>query len=79
VTAKAVSWTFLSLPKDASAKLSSRGKVDRRMREEAGAETGLRTPGAVAPPGPRLCAETGAGADSPRKEVHSHAFKARTA
>jgi hypothetical protein len=64
-TAKAVSWTFLTLPKEASAKLPSRGqttvegtlngfpfratlepdgqgghwlKVDRKMREAAGAE-----------------------------------------
>jgi hypothetical protein len=67
VTAKAVSWTFLTLPKEASAKLPSRGmtsvegtfngmdfratlepdgqgghwlKVDRKMREAAGAEAG---------------------------------------
>jgi hypothetical protein len=66
-TAKAVSWSFLTLPKDASAKLPSRGmtsvegtlngfplratlepdgqgghwlKVDRKMRETAGAEAG---------------------------------------
>ena len=66
-TAKAGSWTFLTLPKDASAKLPSRGmttvegtlngfpfratlepdgqgghwlKVDRKMREAAGAEAG---------------------------------------
>lgn len=66
-TTKAVSWTFLTLPKDASAKLPSRGmtsvegalngflfratlepdgqgghwlKVDRKMRETAGAEAG---------------------------------------
>jgi len=66
-TAKAVSWTFLTLPKEASAKLPSRGqttvegtlngfpfratlepdgqgghwlKVDRKMREAAGAEAG---------------------------------------
>ena len=66
-TAKAVSWTFLTLPKDATAKLPSRGmttvegtfnglpfratlepdgqgghwlKVDRKMRETAGAEAG---------------------------------------
>ena len=66
-TAKAVSWTFLTLPKDASAQLPSRSmtsvegtfnglafqatlepdgqgshwiKVDRKMREEAGAEAG---------------------------------------
>src|SRR6202158_1862332 len=66
-TAKAVSWTFLTLPKEASAKLPSRSmtsvegtfhgfafqatlepdgqgghwlKVDRKMREEAGAEAG---------------------------------------
>src|SRR5271168_3666317 len=64
---KAVSWTFLTLPKEASAKLPSRSmtsvegtfnglafqatlepdgqgghwlKVDRKMREEAGADTG---------------------------------------
>ena len=66
-TAKAVSWTFLTLPKEASAKLPSRSmtsvegtfnglafqatlepdgqgghwlKVDRKMREKAGAEAG---------------------------------------
>jgi len=66
-TAKAVSWTFLTLPKEASAKLPSRGqttvegtlngrplramlepdgqgghwlKVDRKIREAAGAEAG---------------------------------------
>jgi hypothetical protein len=66
-TTKAVSWTFLTLPNEASAKLPSRGmtsvegtfnglafhatlepdgqgghwlKVDRKMREEAGAEAG---------------------------------------
>ena len=66
-TTKAVSWTFLTLPKEASAKLPSRGmasvegtlngvafratlepdgqgghwlKVDRKMREAAGAEAG---------------------------------------
>ena len=66
-TAKAVSWTFLNLPSDASAKLPSRSmtsvegtfngvafqatlepdgqgghwlKVDRKLREEAGAEAG---------------------------------------
>jgi hypothetical protein len=66
-TAKAVSWTFLTLPKEASARLPSRGmtsvegtlngypfratlepdgegghwfKVDRKMREAAGAEAG---------------------------------------
>ena len=66
-TAKAVSWTFLTLPKEASAKLPARGmvsvegtlngspfqatldpdgqgghwlKVDRKMREAAGAEAG---------------------------------------
>jgi len=66
-TAKAVSWTFLNLPKEASAKLPSRGmtsvegtlngfpfratlepdgegghwlKVDRKLREAAGAEAG---------------------------------------
>src|ERR1019366_8231635 len=66
-TAKVGSWTFLTLPKDASAKLPSRGmttvegtingapfratlepdgqrshwlKVDRKMREAAGANTG---------------------------------------
>ena len=66
-TAKAVSWTFLNLPKEASAKLPSRSmtsvegtinglafqatlepdgqgghwlKVDRKMREQAGAEAG---------------------------------------
>ena len=65
--AKAVSWTFLTLPKEASAKLPSRGqttvegtlngfpfratlepdgqgghwlKVDRKLREAAGAEAG---------------------------------------
>src|SRR5215471_19004572 len=67
VTAKAGSWTFLTLPKDASAKLPSRGmttvdgtingspfratlepdgqkshwlKVERKLREAAGAEAG---------------------------------------
>lgn len=67
VTAKAVSWTFLNLPREASAKLPSRGmtsvagtfngmdfratlepdgkgghwlKVDRKMREAAGAQAG---------------------------------------
>jgi Domain of unknown function (DUF1905)/Bacteriocin-protection, YdeI or OmpD-Associated len=66
-TAKAAAWTFLTLPKEASAKLPSRGmtsvegtfnglafratlepdgkgghwlKVDRKLREEAGAEAG---------------------------------------
>ena len=66
-TAKAVSWTFLTLPKDASAELPSRGmasvegtlngfpfratlepdgqgghwlKIDRKMRETAGAQAG---------------------------------------
>ena len=66
-TAKAVSWTFLTLPKEASAKLPARGmvsvegtlkgfpfratlepdgqgghwlKVDRKLREAAGAEAG---------------------------------------
>ena len=77
-TAKAVSWTFLTLPKEASAKLPSRGmtsvegtlngfpfratlepdgqgshwlKVDRKMREAAGAEAGNVVTLEIAPAG----------------------------
>jgi hypothetical protein len=84
-TAKAVSWTFLTLPKEASSKLPSRGmasvegtlngrpfratlepdgqgghwlKVDRKMREEAGAEAGDAVTLEIAPvaeePEPRV-------------------------
>jgi hypothetical protein len=87
-TPKAVSWTFLILPKEASAKLPSRGlmsvegtldgypfratleptgqgghwlKVDRRMREAAGAEAGDVVALELAPlaeePEPRLPAD----------------------
>src|SRR5882672_180882 len=75
-TAKAVSWSFLTLPKEASAKLPSRSmtsvegtfnglafqatlepdgqgghwlKVDRKMREAAGAEAGEVVTVAIAP------------------------------
>src|SRR5438552_16782307 len=84
-TAKAISWTFLILPKEASAKLPSRSmtsvegtfnslafqatlepdgqgghwlKVDRKMREEAGAEAGEVVTLEIAPvaeePEPRM-------------------------
>jgi hypothetical protein len=87
-TAKAVSWTFLTLPKEASAKLPSRSmtsvdgtfngmafqatlepdgqgghwlKVDRKMREEAGAEAGAVVTVEIAPvaeePEPRVPAD----------------------
>ena len=87
-TAKAVSWTFLTLPKEASAKLPSRGmtsvegtlngfpfratlepdgqgghwlKVDRKMREAAGAEAGDVVTLEIAPvaeePEPRVPAD----------------------
>ena len=87
-TAKAVSWTFLTLPKEASAKLPSRSmtsvegtfnglafqatlepdgqgghwlKVDRKMREEAGAEAGDVVTLEIAPvaeePEPRVPAD----------------------
>ena len=87
-TAKAVSWTFLTLPKQASAKLPSRGmtsvegafngfpfratlepdgqgghwlKVDRKMREAAGAEAGDVVTLEIAPvaeePEPRVPAD----------------------
>jgi hypothetical protein len=87
-TAKAVSWTFLTLPKKASAKLPSRGqttvegtlngrplratlepdgqgghwlKVDRKMREAAGAEAGDVVALEIAPvaeePEPRVPAD----------------------
>jgi hypothetical protein len=87
-TAKAVSWTFLTLPKEASAKLPSRSmtsvegtfnglafqatlepdgqgghwlKVDRKMREEAGAEAGDIVTLEIAPvaeePEPRVPAD----------------------
>ncbi|HWB10992.1 MAG TPA: YdeI/OmpD-associated family protein [Pirellulales bacterium] len=87
-TAKAVSWTFLTLPEEASAKLPSRGmtsvegtlngfhfratlepdgqgghwlKVDRRMREAAGAEAGEVVKLEIAPvakePEPRVPAD----------------------
>jgi len=87
-TAKAVSWTFLKLPKEASSKLPSRGqttvdgtlnglpfratldpdgqgghwlKVDRKMREAAGAEAGAVVTLEIAPvaeePEPRVPAE----------------------
>jgi hypothetical protein len=86
--AKAVSWTFLTLPKEASAKLPARGlasvegtingsafratlepdgqgghwlKVDRRMREAAGAEAGDVVTLEIAPvaqePEPRVPAD----------------------
>src|ERR1035441_2617230 len=78
VTAKAGSWTFLTLPKDASAKLPSRGmttvegtingfpfratlepdgqkghwlRVDRKMREAAGADAGDVVTLEIAPSG----------------------------
>ena len=88
VAAKAVSWTFLTLPKEASAKLPSRSmtsvegtfnglafqatlepdgqgghwlKVDRKMREEAGAEAGDVVTLEIAPvaeePEPRVPAD----------------------
>lgn len=88
VTGKAVSWTFLTLPKAASAKLPSRGmasvegtfsgldfratlepdgqgghwlKVDRKMREGAGAEAGDVVALEIAPvaeePEPRVPAD----------------------
>src|SRR5271166_804615 len=87
-TAKALSWTFLALPKEASAKLPSRSmtsvegtfnglafqatlepdgqgghwlKVDRKMREEAGAEAGEIVTLEIAPvaeePEPRVPAD----------------------
>ena len=87
-TAKAVSWTFLTLPKEASAKLPSRGqttvegtlngrplratlepdgqgghwlKVDRKIREAAGAEAGDVVTLEIAPvaeePEPRVPAD----------------------
>lgn len=87
-TAKAVSWTFLTLPKEASAKLPSRSmtsvegtfngsafqatlepdgegghwlKVDRKMREKAGAEPGEVVTLEIAPvteePEPRVPAD----------------------
>ena len=87
-TAKAVSWTFLTLPKEASAKLPSRGmtsvegtlngfpfratlepdgqgghwlKVDRKMREAAGAKAGDVVTLEIAPvaeePEPRVPAD----------------------
>ena len=87
-TAKAVSWTFLILPKEASAKLPSRGmksvegtfnglafratlepdgkgghwlKVDRKLREAAGAEAGDAVSLEIAPvaeePEPRVPAD----------------------
>jgi hypothetical protein len=87
-TAKAVSWTFLTLPKEASAQLPSRGmasvegtlngvpfratlepdgqgchwlKVDRKMREAAGAEAGDVVTLEIAPvakePEPRVPAD----------------------
>ncbi len=87
-SAKPVSWTFLNLPKEASAKLPSRGmasvegtfngapfratlepdgqgghwlKVDRKMREAAGAEAGDRVTLEIAPvaeePEPRVPAD----------------------
>ena len=88
VSEKAVSWTFLVLPKEASAKLPSRSmtsvegtfngmafqatlepdgqgghwlKVDRKMREEAGAEAGDAVTLEIAPvaeePEPRVPAD----------------------
>ena len=87
-TARAVSWTFLTLPREASAKLPSRGqttvegtintfpfratlepdgqgghwlKVDRKMREAAGAEAGDVVALEIAPvaeqPEPRVPAD----------------------
>jgi hypothetical protein len=87
-TAKAVSWTFLTLPKEASVKLPSRSmtsvegtfngvafqatlepdgqgghwlKVDRKMREEAGAQAGEVVTLEIAPvaeePEPRVPAD----------------------
>ncbi len=84
-TAKAIAWTFLTLPKEASAKLPSRGmtsiegtfnghpfqatlepdgqgghwlKVDRKLREAAGAEAGdvvsLEIASVAAEPEPRV-------------------------
>ena len=100
-TAKAVSWTFLTLPKEASAKLPSRGqttvegtlnglafratlepdgqgghwlKVDRKMREAAGAEAGGVVTLEIAPvaqePEPRVPADL-------RKALAAAAPKAR--
>ena len=103
VTAKAVSWTFLNLPKEASAKLPSRGmssvagtfngmafratlepdgqgghwlKVDRKMREAAGAEAGdvvtLEIAPVAAEPEPRVPADL-------RKALAAAPAKARAA
>jgi len=100
-TAKAVTWTFLTLPKEASAKLPSRGqttvegtlngrtlratlepdgqgghwlKVDRKMREAAGAAAGdvvtLEIAPVAAEPEPRVPADL-------RKALASAAPKAR--
>ena len=102
-TAKVVSWTFLTLPKEASSKLSSRGqttvegtfngfpfratlepdgqgghwlKVDRKMREAAGAEAGDVVTLEIAPvaeePEPRVPADL-------RKALGAAPTKAREA